>query len=71
MENMHTDVRVKMVNSAPKILNSVGEKESSWNILFQMKLCWDVSCDCNDNVSEATITITFPCKQTMMKHDMD
>ena len=29
MENMHTDVRVKMVNSAPKILNSVGEKESS------------------------------------------
>ena len=31
----------------------------------------NVSCDSNENICEATITITFPCKQTMMKHDMD
>ena len=31
----------------------------------------NVSCDSNENIREATITITFPCKQTMMKHDMD
>ena len=37
-----------------------------------MKLCYEyVSCDSNENICEATITITFPCKQTMMKHDMD
>ena len=29
-----------------------------------MKLCYD-------NISEATITITFPYKQTIMKHVMD
>ena len=27
MENMHTDVRVQRVSSAPKRVNSVGEKE--------------------------------------------
>ena len=31
----------------------------------------NVSCDSNENICEATITITFPCKQTIMKHDMD
>ena len=31
----------------------------------------NVSCDSNENICEAIITITFPCKQTMMKHDMD
>ena len=31
----------------------------------------NVSCDSNENICEATITITFPCKQTMMKFDMD
>ena len=31
----------------------------------------NVSCDSNENICEATITITFPCKQTMMKHDTD
>ena len=29
----------------------------------------NVSCDSNENICEATITINFPCKQTMMKHD--
>ena len=28
----------------------------------------NVSCDSNENIREATTTITFPCKQTMMKH---
>ena len=31
----------------------------------------NVSCNSNENICEATITITFPCKQTIMKHDMD
>ena len=31
----------------------------------------NVSCDSNEKICEATITITFPCKQTIMKHDMD
>ena len=31
----------------------------------------NVSCDSNENICEATITITFPCKQTIMKHDVD
>ena len=31
----------------------------------------NVSCDSNENICEATIAITFPRKQTMMKHDMD
>ena len=31
----------------------------------------NVSCDSNENICEATITITFPCKQTIMKHDMN
>ena len=29
------------------------------------------SCNSNENICEATITITFPCKQTIMKHDMN
>ena len=29
------------------------------------------NCDSDENICEATITITFPCKQTMMKHGMD
>ena len=31
----------------------------------------NVSCDGNENICEATITITFPCIQTIMKHDMN
>ena len=30
----------------------------------------NVNCDCNKNICEA-ITITFPSKQTIMKHDMN
>ena len=30
----------------------------------------NVNCDCNKNICEA-ITITFPGKQTIMKHDMN
>ena len=33
-------------------------------------LSFNVNCDHNKNVCEATITITFLCKQTIMKHDM-
>ena len=67
MENWHADVRVQRVNSASKIVNSVGEKERK----FLKHSINYVSCDSNENICEATITITFPCKQTMMKHDMD
>ena len=28
-------------------------------------------CDGNENICEVIITITFPCKQTTMKHDMN
>ena len=31
----------------------------------------NVNYDGNKNISEAIITITFPCKQTIMKHDMN
>ena len=31
----------------------------------------NVSCNSDENICEATITITFPCKQTIMKHDMN
>ena len=31
----------------------------------------NVSCNSNENICEATITITFPCKQTIMKHNVD
>ena len=31
----------------------------------------NVDCESNENICEATITITFPCKQTIMKHDMN
>ena len=31
----------------------------------------NVTCNSNENIREATITITFPCKQTIMKHDVD
>ena len=31
----------------------------------------NVSCDNNENISETTITMTFPCKHTIMKYDMD
>ena len=31
----------------------------------------NVNCDCNKNICEAIITITFTGKQTMMKHDMN
>ena len=30
----------------------------------------NVNCDCNKNICEA-ITVTFPGKQTIMKHDMN
>ena len=36
-----------------------------WNFVM------NVSCDGNENICEATITITFPCKQTIMKYDMN
>ena len=29
------------------------------------------NCDGNENICEAMITITFPCKQTIMKHDIN
>ena len=35
-----------------------------WNFVM------NVNCDCNKNICEA-ITITFPGKQTIMKHDMN
>ena len=31
----------------------------------------NVSCGGKENICEATITITFPCIQTIMKHDMN
>ena len=31
----------------------------------------DVNCDGNEKICEAIITITFPCKQSTMKHDMN
>ena len=31
----------------------------------------NVNYDSNENMCEAIITITFPCKQTRMKHDMN
>ena len=36
-----------------------------WNFVM------NVNCDCNKNICEAIITITFPGKQTIMKHDMN
>ena len=27
--------------------------------------------DSNENIWEATVTITFPCKQSIKKHDMN
>ena len=30
----------------------------------------NVSCNSNENIYEATITISFPCKQTIMEHDI-
>ena len=35
-----------------------------WNFVM------NVNCDCNKNICEA-ITVTFPGKQTIMKHDMN
>ena len=29
-----------------------------------------VNCVSNENICEATIRFTFPCKQTIMMHDM-
>ena len=31
----------------------------------------NVSCVNNENISETTITMTFPCQHTIMKYDMD
>ena len=31
----------------------------------------NVNYDSNDNICEAIATITFPCKQTIMKHDIN
>ena len=38
-----------------------------------MKLCYECCCNCdgNKNICEAIIVITFPCKQTIMKYDMN
>ena len=36
-----------------------------WNFVV------NVNYDSNENISEAIITITFPCKQTRMKHGMN
>ena len=30
----------------------------------------NVNCNSNENIYEATITISFPCKQTIMEHDI-
>ena len=48
-------------------------EESSWNILCKMKLCYECcgNCDGNKNICEAIVVITFPCKQTIMKYDMN
>ena len=66
MENWHADVRVQRVNSASKIVNSVGEKERKFlkhSMLNETLLCDTlVSCNSDENICEATITITFPCK---------
>ena len=31
----------------------------------------NVSCNSNENICAATITITCPCKQTIMKYDIN
>ena len=31
----------------------------------------NVNCDGNENICEVIITITFSCKQTTVKHDMN
>ena len=31
----------------------------------------NANCDGNENICQAIITITFPSKQTTMKHDMN
>ena len=31
----------------------------------------NVNYDSNENIWEATVTITFPCKQSIKKHDMN
>ena len=31
----------------------------------------NIDCDCNKKICEAIIKITFPGKQTTMKHDMN
>ena len=31
----------------------------------------NVNCEGNENICEAIITITFPCKQSIMKYDMN
>ena len=36
-----------------------------WNFVI------NVNCDCNKKICEALIIITFPGKQTIMKHDMN
>ena len=36
-----------------------------------MEFVVNVNYDSNDNICEAITTITFPCKQTIMKHDIN
>ena len=31
----------------------------------------NVNCNSNKNICEAMVTITFPCKETIMKYDMN
>ena len=36
-----------------------------------MEFVVNVNYDSNDNICEAITTITFPCKQTIMMHDIN
>ena len=50
MENMHTDVRVLRVNSAPEIVKSTGEKERKFlkHSTLKQNFVVNVSCDGNE-----------------------
>ena len=38
---------------------------------FYVKWNFNFNCNSNKNICEAIITVTFPCKQTIMKQDMN
>ena len=49
MENMHTDVRVLRVNSAPEIVKRTGEKERKFLKHCTLKPNFVVNVSCNGN----------------------